>query len=63
MFLATTNKPKRLLHLSFIERVQVEFTNPFRGKGCQETFPHPWRHSCLEGKTEDKVSNKGNGKA
>jgi len=46
-----------------IERVQVEFTNPFRGKGCQEAFPHPWRDSCLEGKTEDKVSNKGNGKA
>ena len=46
-----------------IERVRIEFTNPFRGRGCQEPFPHPWRDSCREGKTGDKVSNKDNGKA
>ncbi|MGO9274292.1 MAG: hypothetical protein ACLQOO_29330, partial [Terriglobia bacterium] len=45
-----------------IERVHIEFTNPFRGRGCQEPFPHPWRDSCQEGKTEG-VSNRGNGKA
>lgn len=34
-----------------IARIYVEFTNPLRGKGCSEPYPHAWSEGCLDGST------------
>jgi hypothetical protein len=29
--------------------ISVIFSNPFRGTGCQEPFPHPFTEKCMKG--------------
>ena len=43
-----------------IGRIVVDFTNPFRGRGCAKPYPHRYSLACLKGSNACVVCGKEN---